>query len=122
MKTKLVIIVFFLAVVFVYSCKPETTCCHNITPVSFGANINVLNCICTAKVFVDGHEIGEIPGSVNDVTSCEDSNTLNIEFGESDHYYEIIIFSGIDTIGKKEGFFDVTKHDCVKIFFDLFEL
>ncbi|MBN2663393.1 MAG: hypothetical protein JXR68_07060 [Bacteroidales bacterium] len=117
MKIKFFIAIIFSFAIFVNSCK--TTCCHNITPVSFGANLNVLNCLCTAKVFVDGNEIGTIPGSVNDVTACDNENTLNVEFGESEHFYEIIVLSDNDTIAKQIGIFDVTKHDCVKIFFDL---
>lgn len=118
MKNKILILVLSsLFAVSVNSCK--TTCCHNNATVSFGSNTNLLNCLCTAKVYVDGNEIGEIPGSVSDVISCDNENNLNVEFSESDHYYEIIIFSGSDTLGKQTGYFDVSKSDCIKLFFDV---
>ncbi|MBN2891772.1 MAG: hypothetical protein JXL97_07885 [Bacteroidales bacterium] len=114
---------FVLAIIFTLSLNScKTTCCHNITPVSFGVNSSIINTVTTTKVYVDGNEIGVIPGSVNSVENCENENTLNVEFGESEHRYEIVVFNEQnDTIAKKNGYFDVNDGDCIKIFFDLNE-
>lgn len=110
----------FLLFFTLNSCK--TTCCHNITPVSFGVNSNIINCITVTKVYVDNNEIGEIPGTTSNVISCNSPDNLNVEFGESGHLYKIVVM-GIegDTVAIKEGEFDVTDSDCIKIFFDLSE-
>jgi len=121
MKKKITVILVILSVsLSFYSCK--TTCCHNITPVSFGVNISSIDTAVKAMVFVDNNEIGEIPGSVDSVSNCESEQTLNVEFGESVHLYKIVVFdSNQDTIAVMNGEFDVTKADCIKIFFDLTE-
>ena len=121
MKKNFLYFVSLLFLLFVLSsCK--TTCCHNITPVSFGVNSHVLNTATVSKVYVDNNEIGVIPGTTDTIKNCESPENLTVEFGESGHLYEIIVFdeSG-DTIAVKQGEFDVTDGDCIKIFFDLTE-
>jgi len=115
MKTKLIIPILFMVAIFISSC-------NNTTPVIFGINLDELNCDCTAKVYIDGEDVGIIPGSVFKITPSDSLKTLNLEYGGTEHFFEVIIVSSSsDTIGKQQGVFDVTKHDSVKIYFDVLE-
>ncbi len=103
--------------VFIYGCEEE----GNGT-VSFGSNYGILNCAVESIVFIDGNEIGSIPGYCDSISNCFSDYTLNEEISEGTHSYRIEIAnqSG-NCYNEKTGDFEVKKDECVRIFFNVIQ-
>ncbi len=91
--------------------------------VSFGSNDDLLNCIHEATVFIDGNEIGTIPGYCESILDCASENTLNHIITEGEHSYEIVIQneSGGSCYMEKTGEFIIGEDECVKIYFNVIQ-
>lgn len=88
--------------------------------VSFGVNTHVINCIVTDEVFIDNKTIGTIPGYCDSVVDCNSTNTLNKDISVGKHSYKIEINGQSGSCySVKEGDFELSNGDCLKIFMNL---
>jgi len=88
--------------------------------VSFGANYNVINCITTVTVFVDGGNMGKLENPSSGVNSCDQPETLNLRLPVGMHHYHVEIreLEGIGCTKDIDGDFKLNENDCVRIFID----
>lgn len=89
--------------------------------VSFGSNDDLLNCIHEAYVFVNGIEIGIIPGYCDTITDCSGDNTLNYTITEGNHAFKIVVENrqGGTCYSETSGEFKVDTDECVRIYYDV---
>ena len=91
--------------------------------VSFGSNDDLLNCIHEAYVFVDGIEIGTIPGYCDSIIDCSSTNTLNYTIREGNHEFEIVVENrqGGTCYSEITGEFVVDPNECIRLYYDVVE-
>ncbi len=100
---------------FLFSCiKPGTGA------VSFGANYDIINCITTVTIYVDGENMGQLKNPSMGVSSCNQPENLNLKLPAGDHHYRIEIRPLEGTGYSKDivGNFKLNENDCIKIFID----
>jgi hypothetical protein len=105
---------FFLFVVF-SSCTKSGT-----GNVSFGANYDLINCITTVKVYVDGEMKGKLENPSHTITDCNQPQNLNLVLPTGIHHYRVEIrpLEGTGCSKDIEGSFRLNENDCKKIFID----
>ena len=111
---------FFLIglIILMSSCEKDSE-----GTVSFGSNDDLLNCIHEAYVFIDGIEVGIIPGYCDSIIDCSSASTLNYTVKEGDHEFEIEVENrqGGICYSKISGEFKVDADECVRIYYDVVE-
>lgn len=91
--------------------------------VSFGSNDDLLNCIHEAYVFIDGIEVGIIPGYCDSIIDCSSASTLNYAVKEGSHEFVLVVENrqGGTCYYEITGEFEVDPNKCVKIYYDVVE-
>ncbi len=88
--------------------------------VSFGANYDIINCITTVSIYIDGEKMGKLEQPSHGITGCNQPGNLNLMLPVGNHHYRVEIkpHEGVGCSKNIEGNFKLNENDCIKIFID----
>jgi len=88
--------------------------------VAFGANYDVVNCISTATIFLDGENLGALQKPVRSISECGAEGTLTKKISVGEHTYRVEIRGSCTK--DVTGTFVVSENECEKIFIDYYQI
>ena len=113
--TRIVFSILFL--ISIFSCSKDDTKKGTAT---FGANYNVINCITTVTVFIDGEKLGKLTFYTDTILYCGQPENLNKQLSVGPHDYKVEIrpITGIGCTKDIIGTISIIENECTKIFID----
>lgn len=92
--------------------------------VTFGANYDVINCMTTVTIFIDGNKIGKLESPIHEITNCGQPENITKEIPAGEHSYKVEIrpLEGSGCTKDLSGTVLIKENECTKVFIDYFKI
>lgn len=121
MKKLSIILLSALFLSSIISCSKDETKKGTVT---FGANYNVINCITTVTVFIDGEKLGKLNFYTDSIIDCGRPENLNKQLPVGQHAYKVEIRPAMGTGCTKDisGNILINENECTKVFINYYKI
>jgi len=92
--------------------------------VTFGANYDVINCITTVTIFIDGQNIGKLTNATDTITECGHPGNVTKRLPVGEHSYKVEIRPALGSGCSKDitGTVQIKENECTKVFINYFKV